>query len=283
MEKKELNKTRTSNNNVSKNKGNLGNKNSAKTKKVKTINNIKKSKKRKKLFLFLFIILLIIVSISLLFTLQTFNVKNINIVGLTKYTNEQLINSVDIKINNNIFLQLLRHNKNNYTDLPYVEDVKVSLKLPNEIDMKVTERKSIYFAYDKERNKFYRLDKNGYILENSDINSKTQDEILTYGIPFDENVTLGTKINDISASNLAMYSNIHNRFNDSGIKGNITKVNFENSLTTITLDDKLNIVLPNDTNLDYNMTLLKSILENIPEDPVGVIDMTKTNPVLSSF
>lgn len=278
MEKKESNKTRTSNAKVNKNS-----KKAKTVKNVKTVNSIKKAKKRKKLFLILFMLVLIIVSIYLLLTLDFFNIKNINVVGLKKYTNEQLINAVGIKSDNNIFLQVLRHNKNNYTELPYIENVKVSLKFPNKIEMKVTERQSIYFAYDKERNKFYRLDKNGYILENIDINSKTKDEILTYGIPFDENVTLGTKINDISITNLAMYSNIHNKFNHYKINGTITKVNFENSLTTVTLDDKLNVVLPNDTNIDYNMTLLKSILENIPQDSVGVIDMTISKPVFSSF
>ena len=37
-------------------------------------------------------------------------------------------------------------------------------------------------------------------------------------------------------------SYIKEQFDKSGINGSITKVNFENSLTTITLNDKLNVI-----------------------------------------
>ena len=73
------------------------------------------------------------------------------------------------------------------------------------------------------------------------------------------------------------------KFNENKINGNITKVSFENSLTTITINDKLNIIFPNDTDLEYKMVFLKTILQSIPEDSVGVIDMTKTRPTYSSF
>ena len=66
------------------------------------------------------------------------------------------------------------------------------------------------------------------------------------------------------------------------INGNITKVDFENSLTTITLNDKLNVIFPNDTNLKYKMDFLNSILKK-NGDLQGVIDMTKNDPVFSIF
>ena len=72
-------------------------------------------------------------------------------------------------------------------------------------------------------------------------------------------------------------------FKKDEISGKITKVSFENSLTTITINDKLNIIFPNDTDLEYKMVFLKTILKSIAEDSVGVIDMTKTRPTYSSF
>ena len=73
------------------------------------------------------------------------------------------------------------------------------------------------------------------------------------------------------------------KFKKDEISGKITKVSFENSLTTITINDKLNIIFPNDTDLEYKMVFLKTILKSIAEDSVGVIDMTKTRPTYSSF
>ena len=65
--------------------------------------------------------------------------------------------------------------------------------------------------------------------------------------------------------------------------GKVTKVNFANSLTTIVINGKLNIIFQNDNNLAYNMSFLKGILEKLEENPVGTIDMTKTNPTFSSY
>ena len=72
-------------------------------------------------------------------------------------------------------------------------------------------------------------------------------------------------------------------FESSNINRNITKVNFENSLTTLTLNDKLNVIFPNNENLKYKLALLSEILKSLGEDAVGVIDLTKTDPTYSSF
>ncbi len=167
--------------------------------------------------------------------------------------------------------------------MPYVEDIKLKIKFPNEINISVKERTAQYYAYDKENDKFYSLSEDGYILENVDINSKTKNEILIVGITFDNEVMLGKKINDIDLTKIQIYKKIENEFNKNKINGDITKVSFENSLTTITINDKLNIIFPNDTDLEYKMAFLKTILQSIPEDSVGVIDMTKTRPTYSSF
>ncbi len=250
---------------------------------VKTVKDMKRTKKVKQVVITLFILAVIFTSAYLVFNLEVFNVKEIEFSGTEKYTSDQICNSLNLKKNSNIFYQYITYNKDNLSDFPYIENANVNMKFPDKLTVKVTERKSVYFAYDKEQNRFFRLSSNGYILEESDINSKTQDELLVFGIPFDTEVKFGTKINDISISNLNMYSNIKNVYDKSGINKSITKVNFENSLTTITLDDKLNVVLPNTTNLEYNITLLKTILENMSGDPVGGIDMTKNKPTFSSF
>ena len=141
----------------------------------------------------------------------------------------------------------------------------------------------MYKRQDKDSGKFFSLSEDGYILEEVDINKKTNDEILITGITFDNDVMLGKKINDIDLSKIDIYKKIEKEFKKDNISGNITKVSFENSLTTITINDKLNIIFPNDTDLEYKMVFLKTILQSIAEDSVGVIDMTKTRPTYSSF
>lgn len=242
----------------------------------------KKRRKFKILVVFLFIGI-VIAGVYLLLTLPEFNLKNINLNDTAKYSKDEIVAKTGLDIGKNIFIEFFTCDKKNVTTLPYVEDIKLKIKFPNEINISVKERTAKYYAYDKENDKFYTLSEDGYILENVDINSKTKNEILIVGITFDNEGMLGKKINDIDLTKIQIYKKIEKEFNENKINGDITKVSFENSLTTITINDKLNIIFPNDTDLEYKMVFLKTILQSISEDSVGVIDMTKTRPTYSSF
>ncbi|MEG0873136.1 MAG: FtsQ-type POTRA domain-containing protein [Clostridia bacterium] len=217
-----------------------------------------------------------------MFTLPTFNVTKYRVEGTKRYQEQEVIDSLGLKPNENIFKQML-FSLNYKSNLAYIAKVDLKFSLPNETIINVSERTSKYFAFDKEKNKFYKVSKDGEILEESNIDSKTKEELLTYGITFNDEVKMGEQINDTDMAKIATYEKISKQYTQSSIKGDITKVSFENSLTTITINDKLNIILPNDTNLKYNMTFLQGIIKNIGESSVGVIDMTKTNPTFSSF
>ena len=60
-------------------------------------------------------------------------------------------------------------------------------------------------------------------------------------------------------------------------------MNFANSLTIVTLDDKLNIVFANDSNLEYKVSFLKGIIEQSGGMVEGTIDMSIDNPVYSKY
>lgn len=248
-----------------------------------TVNERKKKRKATKIIFIFFIIGILISGIYLLLTLENFNLVKVNLNETSKYSKQDIVNKAGIEVGKNIFIEYVKSDKKAVTTLPYVESIKLRLKLPNEININVVERTSKYFAYDKDSGKFFSLSEDGYILEEVDINKKTNDEILITGITFDNDVMLGKKINDIDLSKIDIYKKIEKEFKKDNISGNITKVSFENSLTTITINDKLNIIFPNDTDLEYKMVFLKTILQSIAEDSVGVIDMTKTRPTYSSF
>ena len=232
----------------------------------------------------IFIFLLIIVAGSyLLLNLSTFNLMEVNLSETEKCTKEEVLEKTGIKIGKNIFTQYFTCNKKNASTLPYIESIKIKLVLPNKIDINVVERKGKYFVYNKDTNVFYSLSEDGYILEQVDINNKKKNEILVVGVTFDDEVNLGTKINDIDLSKIEVFKKVEKSFYNKKLKGTITKVSFEKSLTTITINDKLSVIFPNDMELDYKMSFLKGILAKIGEDSVGVIDMTKTNPTYSSF
>lgn len=246
--------------------------------------NQRKKKKRASKIIFIFLLIGLLISGGyLLCTLDTFNLKNVNLNETEKYSKEEIVSKAGIEVGKNTFIEFFTCDKNNVSTLPYVESIKLSIKFPNEINVKVVERTGKYYAYDKDKDMFYMLSEDGYILEDANINNKKEDDILLVGITFDNDVMLGKKINDIDLTKLKIFKKIEKEFTDDKINGKITKLSFENSLTTITINDKLNVIFPNDTDLEYKMVFLKTILESIPEDSVGIIDMTKTKPTYSSF
>ncbi len=248
-----------------------------------TVKERKKKRKVARIIFFFVIFGAMIAGVYLLLTLKAFNLENVELNETMKYSKEDIVNKAGIEVGKNIFIEYFTSDKKAVTTLPYVESIKLKLKLPNGIKIDVVERTSKYFAYDKDNNKFFSLSDDGYILEEVDINNKKNDEILLTGVTFDDEVMLGKKINDTDLSKIGIYKKIEKEFKKDEISGKITKVSFENSLTTITINDKLNIIFPNDTDLEYKMVFLKTILKSIAEDSVGVIDMTKTRPTYSSF
>lgn len=259
------------------------NKNSIEKKNQEKVKKRPINKKKRILLISIFVLIgMMICAIYFTFHLTTFDLKKITVTGNSKYTSSEIISNSPFKLNENIFSEYLRYKDVELTNLPYVADLKVDIVFPDEISLKVIERTSKYIAYDKEKNKFFRLDQDGYILEETSQNEKKEKEMLIYGITFNNKIVLGEQINAIDLSKLKIYEKISEEYEKSGINGNITKVNFENSLTTITLNDKLNVILPNDTNLEYKLDLLKSILKKNGELQ-GVIDMTKNDPVFSIF
>lgn len=263
-------------------------KNSASTKRNYEENKrkMKKKKKSKKVLIIIVIFFIIGILVSgcyLLFTSSTFNVKEIEIVGTQRYTKEQLMSKLNISFDKNIFIQLFTYSKDELSEFSFLSDINLDIKLPNKIILNLTERVSEYLAFDKDKNKFFKIDKDGYILEEGKIEEKSENEMLVYGITFADEITFGEKINEIDYSKILTYLNVKNEYEKNGINMKITKVSFEDSLTTLTLDDKLIVKFPNEIELEYKMNFLKGIIEKLPSESVGIIDMTKSKPIFSSF
>ncbi|MDD3303629.1 MAG: FtsQ-type POTRA domain-containing protein [Clostridia bacterium] len=247
---------------------------------------IKKKKKGKRAFVVILLFLFIgaiISGIYLLLTLPTFNVKEVELVGTERYAKEEVMTKLDINMDKNIFIQFFSYEKDKIEEFSFLDDVKVTMKLPNKIQIKTSERIPMYLAYDKEKNKFFKIDKDGYILEEGKIEEKTKEQMLLYGVTFADEVVFGEKINEIDYSKIVTYLSIKKEYDKSKIDKEVTKVSFENSLTTLTLDDKLIVKFPNEIDLKYKMNFLKGIIEKLPSESVGVIDMTKSKPIFSSF
>lgn len=260
------------------------NKKSKENIKVKKVVLQEKKSSKKVIILTIGIIIAIVLIATSYYVLKTpkFNISAISVSGNSKMNIDEIIANSGVNLGDNVISSFLKVDKEKIKSLPYISDVKVSIKFPSELSIKVAERESVYYAYDKEKNVYYRLDGYGIILEVCDRIDLKNNELLVNGITFDTEVKLGTKINDIDYSKILVFENIEKKFYDTFPEQHITKVSFENSLTKIYLNDKIEVILPNDTNLQYNLTFLKEILSKVV-DAKGTIDMTKDNPTFINF
>lgn len=253
--------------------------------KVEPEKDTKQDKKRKvksiTIIKIAFFIALFICVLYLMFNLETFNLTEIKVKGNEKYTQGEIISKSNLRIGDNIFKQLFFSGKNEI-QLAYISKAKFEYSFPNTIVIDVKERYPAYIALDKNTSNYYKIDNEGFLLEKCDLSQK-KDEIIVEGFVFEENVELGKKINEVYIKKLEIYNNIKTLLEKYEIEGNITKVNFSNSLTTISLDDKLKIVFSNDSNLEYKVSFLKGIIQKNGGVVEGTIDMSIENPVYSKY
>lgn len=228
-----------------------------------------------------FILALLIAGGYLMLNLEYFNLSNIKVKGNTKYTSDVIIKNTSLNVGNNVFKEMFSRDYNK-SEIPYVSNLKYNYIFPNEIEIEVEERYPEYIAKDKSSDKYYMLDNQGYILEECTMETKG-DTLLIEGFSFENEIDYGSQINEVYLRKLLKYKEIKQLLKDADISTNITKVNFNASLTTITIDGKLNVVFSNESNLRYRVSFLKSIIKQNGSIEEGTIDMSLENPVYSKY
>lgn len=121
----------------------------------------KKRKKVRKKIILLSIILIVVLGLILIKT-PYFNIKKVNINNNNVTTKEKIIEENDI-LNQNIFLLNTSALKKKILSNPYIKDVKISRKFPDQLTIKVEERNATFIVNDGAD--FYVLNENLVIME----------------------------------------------------------------------------------------------------------------------
>lgn len=245
---------------------------------MRKLTKIERKKRSRKNF-FRFIILIILISFTVLFSFKSkyFEINNFKIKGNKKLTNSQIINSSMINIGENIFRINKKEAINNLKKKSYIKNVDISRKLPDTIEIDITERKAILFI--QKLSSFLLIDEEGIILEQKDNN----EEQLPVFIGLDtQNVNLGdnmfsTKLNSdiIDLIYESLNLNIINLFDKVDLK---TKDEIN-----IFLKDGIYVAFGTLDNVKYKLGLLNEILKDTKEKDIKFtkIIMNKgENPIL---
>ena len=107
---------------------------------VRSFEGYQKATRFKKIKIFLILILLIIAIIFVLSS-SLFNIKSINVLNNNILSNEDIISLSNINIGQNIFKINKNASIDHLKENAYIEEVNISRKLPNTLEINIKERK----------------------------------------------------------------------------------------------------------------------------------------------
>lgn len=195
------------------------------------------------------------------FTSPMFNITEIEVIGNEKFEKDEYVNLSGLKLNNNIFNFRKSIVIGSIKQNAYVENVIVKRKLPNRIEIQITERK-VNYLIELENEEFAYINSQGYILEKS--KDKLPLTIIT-GVSTDiQNIIEGNRLNNEDLERLQDVIKIKDSINNAKINKELNKINVKSKTNYILTFEKeaknVEIGGIND-NLSSKMLYLKFVLD----------------------
>ena len=225
----------------------------------------KRRQKREKRFRILKIILKILLLFAIiigillfLFISPVFNIKKINVQGNSKINTEEIESLSKINMNENIFRFSSRKIEENVKENAYIDTVEVKRKIPDTVEIIVTERETKYqLEYG---NAFVYIDGNGNILEISNENANLP--IIRGYSTAQENIQVGNKLVDEDCNKLLTVEKFLRAAKSNEIYDIITYIDISNdSDYKFELPSKGKVAyLGDETNINDKILTLKEIL-----------------------
>ena len=241
-------------------KKNTENKKKSINNKTKTEAEIKKINRKKILISTVVLLFLIICGTIYYLTTPVFNVSNIIVYGNDRNSIDTYISLSKININEtNIFAFTKTGIENKLKENPYVEKVEIKRKLPNELELYITERKINYqISYS---NSYIYLNNQGYILE---INEDKKEVPIIKGIStIENNIRVGQRLGNEDLVKLDTVLRIVNYIKYNNIESKLTSIDVTDiSNYTINFSEEGKIVyLGDSSSITEKMTLVANILK----------------------
>ncbi len=202
--------------------------------------------------------ILIVVSIGVIFSVETlFKIKNIEIIGSTKYSNEEIIDASGITKDLNIFMCDIDFNDELIeSKLPYIKKAELKKKIPSTIEIIV--EPAVPACALESKGKYVILDKDSKVLEISD------------NFP-DLPVLLGIELDSFELAETAVYKNeqllgfveeIFTAFKENGLF-NVTYVDFTDLINVcVSYEGRINIKLGKPIDLKYKIDSVGRLFNN---------------------
>ena len=216
----------------------------------------------KKVIISVFILLFIALCGTIYYlTTPVFNIASIEVYGNEKNSVETYISLSKIDINStNIFAITESRINKNIKENAYVEQVTIKRKLPNILQINVTERKVAYQI--KYLDNYLYIDSQGHILE---ISEEKKDVPYIEGFStFKESINVGQRLIEEDLIKLNVVAKFMNYCKYNSIENKITNIDVADDTNYIIYfkEDKKTLYIGDASNLSERLSMLKIILKN---------------------
>ncbi len=222
----------------------------------------KRAKKIKKIkFIIKFVLLIGIIAGGITFALTSpiFNITDIKVVNNNKIPSETIESLSEIKTGENIFKFYKNKVEEAIEKNPYIESAKIHRKLPNVVEIDVTERVAKYSV--DYMGKYAYINTQGYILEISDDSQSLP--IIQGATTKEESFELGSRLNNDDLERLEDVIQIMDATTESGLNNEVTSIDISNKNEySIYLEkEKKKVHIGDTSNLSNKMLYVQSIIE----------------------
>ena len=223
----------------------------------------------------------VVLSLTVLFKTQAYEVT-----GVTKYTEEEIIDACGISKGENIFLapKTAAENRLKKT-FPYVEEADVSFKIPDTIRIGIEEAVEGYLVKVSDSS-YLVISTKGRIL--NQIADASEYDLPIFIGPTLTSGEIGDYVSYEDKKVVEMIESITQTFADNGYQG-ITEIDATNTADiSFTYDDRVKVRLGIPEELDYKVrTAMTIINENLDKNQTGtvtgVLDVSRCNKTKRSY
>jgi len=219
-------------------------------------------KKRKKVFRGIkwTTLLILLIGGGIYFLLSPFfNIKTINVIGNEKIATDEIISLSSIQLEQNLFKVRKNIVIENIKQNSYIDTVQVKYKLPNEVEVTITERTPTFMI--SFANAYVYINNQGYLLEVS--KDKIDTPILTGFKTKEEDIQAGSRLCLEDLQRLDDVLQILKSAESNELNKLITKINIADKQNYILelKEEKKMVHLGDISNLSTKMLYVKSIIE----------------------
>lgn len=219
----------------------------------------KRNKKVKNILKILLLLGVIIGGTIFSMTSPIFNIKEIQVTNNNITPSDTVISLSELKLDENIFKFNKYNVKNKIKENAYIEDVKIHRKIPNVVQIEITQRQPKY-SIDF-MGKYAYINSQGYILEVADTNNGLP---IIQGIATnEEEIVPNSRLNEDDLTSLENIIKIMDIAKENNLDTKVTSIDItnKNQYSIYIQEEKKRIHLGENTNLGNKMLYAISIME----------------------